>query len=124
MLNRVALGGLLSALLVFGPPGLAGANEAPLSPSDLLAHLDRYDGQVVKLEGTVEKYREKLSPEGVAYFRFGLTDGGSGVGVYSSGRSPCRNGMHATVEGLFEKVNRLGARPRYVTVTATRVTCR
>jgi len=46
------------------------------------------------------------------------------VRVISFGRSPCRNAMQATVDGIFERVNRLGPRTHYNEVTATLVTCR
>jgi hypothetical protein len=74
--------------------------------------------------GTVEKFREGVSPDWAPYFKFRLSDEQTAVRVFSFGRSPCRNGMQATVEGIFEKVNRLGRLPYYQQVTATRVTCR
>jgi hypothetical protein len=78
----------------------------------------------VTLQGTVEKFREGVSPDWAPYFKFRLSDEQPAVRVFSFGRSPCRNGMQATVEGIFEKVNRLGRLPYYQQVTATRVTCR
>jgi len=94
-----------------------------MSPSELLANPDRFDEQAVTLQGTVEKFREKVAPDGTPYFKFRLSDGPSAVRIFSIGRSSCRNGMQATVEGTFEKVNRLGRLTYYHHVIATRVTC-
>ena len=76
------------------------------------------------LQGTVEKFREGVSPDGAPYYKFRLSDEQTAVRVFSFGRSPCRNGMQATVDGVFERINRLGPRTHYNEVTATRVTCR
>ena len=100
------------------------AGPAPMSPSELQANPDRFDGQTVTLQGTVEKLREKVSPDGAPYFKFRLSDGPAAVRVISFGRSPCRDGMQATVEGTFEMVNRLGRLTYYHQVTAAHVTCR
>jgi hypothetical protein len=98
--------------------------DGEMSPSELLANPDGFDGQAVTLHGTVEKFREGVSPDGAPYYKFRLSDEQTAARVFSFGRSPCRNGMQATVEGIFEKANRLGARTHYNEVTATRVTCR
>jgi hypothetical protein len=94
-----------------------------ISPSELLTDPDRFDGQAVTLQGTVEKFREGVSPDGAPYFKFRLSDEQAAVRVFSFGRSPCRNGMQATVDGVFERINRLGRHTHYNEVTATRVTC-
>jgi hypothetical protein len=123
-MHGAVLTGLCGALTALALVALAGAGPAAISPSELVADPDRFDGQVVALQGTVEKLREKVSPDGAPYFKFRLSDGPSAVRVFSLGRSPCRNGMQATVEGTFEKVNRLGRVTYYHHVTATHVTCR
>jgi hypothetical protein len=117
----ISLGAALTAL---GPLAWVNAGPVSISPSELLANPDRFDGQAVTLQGTVEQFRDKVSPDGAPYVKFLLGDGASAVRVFSLGRSPCRNGMQATVEGTFEKVNRLGRLPYYHAVTATHVTCR
>ena len=117
------LTGLCGALTALALLVLASAGPAAISPSELLADPDRFDGQAVTLQGTVEKVHEGVSPDGAPYYKFRLRDEQSAVWVFSFGRSPCRNGMQATVDGIFEKVNRLGRRPFYHEVTATSVTC-
>ena len=124
-MRRAVLTGLCGVLTALAPLVLATAGPAAISPSELLTDLDRFDGGLaVTLQGTVEKFREGVSPDGVPYYKFRLSDEQTAVRVFSFGRSPCRNGMQATVEGIFEKVNRLGRLPYYQQVTATRVTCR
>ena len=92
-MHGAVLTGLCGALTTLALVALAGAGPAAISPSELLADPDRFDGQVVALQGTVEKLREKVSPDGAPYFKFRLSDGPSAVRVFSPGRSPCRNGM-------------------------------
>lgn len=123
-MRRAVLTGLCGALTGLALLALATAGPAAISPSELLAAPDRFDGQAVTLQGTVEKFRERVAPDGALYFKFRLSDKQNGVRVFSFGRSPCRNGMQATVDGVFEKVNRLGPRTHYNEVAATRVTCR
>jgi hypothetical protein len=123
-MRRAVLTGLCGVLTALAPLVLATADPTATSPSELLANPDRFDGQAVTLQGTVEKFREKVSPDGAPYFKFRLSDEQTGVRVFSFGRSPCRNGMQATVDGIFEKVNRLGPRTHYNEIAATRVKCR
>ena len=123
-MRRAGLMGLCGALPALALFVLASAGPPVISPSELLADPDRFDGQAVTLQGTVERFREGVSPDGAPYYKFRLSDEQTAVRVFSFGRSPCRNGMQATVEGIFEKVNRLGRLPYYQQVTATRVTCR
>jgi len=121
--KRGVLSGLCGALVALVLLVPASAGPAAISPSELLADPDRFDGQAVTLQGTVEKFREGVSPDGVPYYKFRLSDEQYAVRVFSAGRSQCRDGMQATVDGTFERVNRLGRRTHYNEVTATRVTC-
>ena len=123
-MRRAVFASLCGALTALALLALASAGPAAISPSELLADPDRFDGQTVTLQGTVEKFRERVSPDGAPYYKFRLSDEHYAVRVSSAGRSPCRNGMQATVDGIFEKVNRLGPRTHYNEVTATHVTCR
>jgi hypothetical protein len=123
-MRRAVLTGLCGALTALALLPLVSAGPPVISPSELLTDPDRFDGQAVTLQGTVEKFREGVSPDGAPYFKFRLSDEQAAVRVFSFGRSPCRNGMQATVDGVFERINRLGPRTHYNEVTATRVTCR
>ena len=124
-MHGAVLTGLCGALTALALVALAGAGPAAISPSELLADPDRFDGQAVTLQGTVERFREGVSPDGAPYYKFRLSDEQYAVRVSSAGRSQCRDGMQATVDGTFEKVNRLGPRIHYYNeVMATRVTCR
>ncbi len=123
-MRRAVLTGLCGALTAVAISVLASAGPAAISPSELLADPDRFDGQAVTLQGTVVKFREGVSLDGAPYYKLLLSDEQTAVRVFSFGRSPCRNAMQATVDGIFERVNRLGPRTHYNEVTATRVTCR
>ena len=123
-MRRAVLTGLCGALPPLALIVLASAGPPVISPSELLGDPDRFDGQAVTLQGTVERFREGVSPDGAPYYKFRLSDEQYAVRVSSAGRSPCRNGMQAMVDGTFERVNRLGRHTHYNEVTATRVTCR
>jgi hypothetical protein len=123
-MKRAVLTGLCGAVTALALLAMASAGPAAISPGELLADPDRFDGQAVTLRGTVEKYREGVSSDGAPYYKFRLSDEQYGVRVFSSGPSQCRDGMQATVDGTFERVNRLGRHTHYNEVTATRVTCR
>jgi hypothetical protein len=64
------LTGLCGALTAFALLVLASAGPAAVSPGELLADPDRFDGQAVTLQGTVEKVREGVSPDGAPYYKF------------------------------------------------------
>jgi hypothetical protein len=67
------LAGLCGALTALALVALADAGPAPISSSELLADPDRFDGQVVALQGTVEQFPEKVTPDGAPYFKFLLS---------------------------------------------------
>jgi hypothetical protein len=121
-MKRGTLGGRYGALVAL-LPALTSASLAAVSPGELLANPDRFDGQTVTVRGTVEKFREGVSPDGAPYYKFRLSDEQYAVHVFSAGRSQCRDGMQATVDGTFERVDRLGRRAVYHHVMATRVAC-
>ena len=116
---RITLAALVLLLAAIRP---AGAVE--VSPSEILAAPDRFDGQAVTLQGLVTNYRARVSQRGNAYYTFDLSDGRRPVRVFSFGDSPCEDGMTARVEGTFEKLKRQAQHAFHNEVTATRVTCR
>lgn len=112
----VALAGLLLAFLPVG--------AAQVSPSEILADPDKYDGQSVTLTGTVTNLRETVSRRGNPYFTFDLSDGKTAIRVFSFGKSPCHDKATATVEGRFDKVKRTGRYTFYNEVEGARVACK
>ena len=94
------------------------ASAVDLSPSEILADPDRFDGRSVTVRGTVTELREL----GNAYFSFDLTDGERAIRVLSSGTPACGSGAAAAGQGVFQKVKREGYKI-YREVEAGRVTC-
>ena len=64
-MRRAVLTGLCGALVALVLLVPASAGPAAISPSELMTDLDRFDGGLaVTLQGTVEKFREGVSPDG------------------------------------------------------------
>ena len=93
------------------------------TPGEILANPDRFDGQVVTIEGTMSKLRQRVSRRGNPYYTFDLSDGKQAIRVFSFGRSPCRSGA-VMVEGAFDKVKRERQYVFHNEVNASRVICR
>ncbi len=107
------------ALVLVAPVlGPLTASAFDLSPSEILADPDRFDGQSVTLRGTITELREL----GNAYFSFDLTDGTRAIRILSFGTPSCGAGAAATVQGVFQKIKREGYKI-YSEVEAGRVTC-
>ncbi len=117
--TRITFALILAAAVV--PPGAA--NAPVTTPSEILANPDRFDGQVVTIEGTVTNLRQRVSRVGDPYYKFDLSDGKQAVRVVSLGRSPCRSGA-VMVEGTFNKMKRGRRYTSYNVVNASRVICR
>jgi len=119
MSTRIPFALILAAAVV--PPG---APNGPVStPSEILANPDRFDGQVVTIEGTMTNLRQRVSRRGDPYYKFDLSDGKQAISVFSLGRSPCRSGA-VMVEGTFNKMKRGRRYTSYNVVNASRVICR
>ena len=119
MSTRITFALILAAAVV--PPGAAYAPVTALS--EILANPDRFDGQVVTIEGTMTNLRQRVSRRGDPYYKFDLSDGKQAIRVVSLGRSPCRSGA-VMVEGTFDKMKRGKRYTSYNVVNASRVICR
>ncbi len=106
MIPRVAIA--VALVLVAPALGPLPASAVDLSPSEILADPDRFDGRSVTVRGTVTELREL----GNAYFSFDLTDGERAIRVLSSGTPACGSGAAAAVQGVFQKVKREGYKSR------------
>jgi len=71
------------------------AQSVLVSVSELLANPDHFNGQSVKVSGTISGFRE-------GYYAFDLTDGTETVPVIALVEPPCRAGA-VTVVGIFER---------------------
>ncbi len=99
------------------------AQAAPVSVGEVLSDPDRFDGQVVTIEGTMMDLRQRVTRFGNPYYKFYLSDGKLAILVTSFGRPPCRSGA-VTVEGTFAKMKRGRLATSYNVVSASRVICR
>jgi len=99
MSTRITFALILAAAVV--PPGAAYAPITTLG--EIFANPDRFDGQVVTIEGMVTNLRQRVSRLGDPYYKFDLSDGQRAIRVVSLGRPPCQSGA-VMVEGTFDKM--------------------
>ena len=111
----------VALLLVLVLAGAAWALQT--SPTEILANPDAFDGRIVTLRGMVGRLQRRVSRRGNAYFTFELSDGRTAITVFKFGESPCRAGVAASVEGLFQKVKQVGRYTFRNQVDADRITC-
>jgi len=78
------------------------AQSVLVSVSELLANPDHFNGQSVKVSGTISGFREGATDRGTRYYTFDLTDGTETVPVIALAEPPCRAGA-VTVVGIFER---------------------
>jgi hypothetical protein len=117
MLTQVVV--LLGAALT---PAVAAAQAAPVSVDEILSNPDRFDGQMVTVEGTMIDLKRRVSRFGDPVYKFYLSDGNQAIRVISPGSPPCLSGA-VMVEGTFAKIKR-GLSVHYNVVSASRVICR
>jgi len=110
-------------VILCGLVATAALAQVKTSPSEILSASDRFDGQVVTINGTITNLQERVSARGNPYYTLDLSDGKQAVRVFSFGKARCNAG-EATVEGRFEKVKHQRQYAFYNEVTATRITCR
>jgi hypothetical protein len=113
----------ISLLVVLLGVPFALAQGLKTSPGEILSNPDRFDHQVVSVEGAVTNLQERVSKAGNAYYTFDLNDGRQAIRVFSFGKASCRAGG-ATVEGVFTKVKQQGRYTFYNEIEARRVACR
>jgi hypothetical protein len=98
---------------------ITAAQGTPFSVGEILSDPDRFDGQMVTIEGTMTNLRQRVSSLGDPYYKFDLSDGKQAIRVISAGTPRCRSGA-VMVEGTFAKIKR----GRQYVVNASRVICR
>jgi len=118
MSTRITFALILAAAVV--PSGAT--YEAVTTPSEILANPDRFDGQIVTIEGTMIDLKQRVTRSGDPLYKFYLSDGKLAIRVISLGSPPCQSGA-VTVEGTFAKIKR-GLSVHYNVVSASRVICR
>jgi hypothetical protein len=113
------------AFLSFGVAlvAVAAAQAAPVSVDEILSNPDRFDGQMVTVEGTITDLKRRVTRSGDPFYKFYLSDGKQAIRVISLGSPPCQSGA-VTVEGTFAKIKRGRLSVSYNVVSASRVICR
>lgn len=87
------------------------AATADVSPGQVLAHADRYNGMAVSVTGTVQNFRDRVSRRGNAYETFDLCGNTTCLHVFAWGNAKHNDGDYDTLSGHFWAVKRVG---RYI----------
>lgn len=84
------------------------AAAAAISPRQVLAHADQYNGTVISVTGTVDDFRDRVSRRGNAYETFELCGNTACLHVFAWGNAPHSDGDSVTLSGTFWTVKRVG----------------
>lgn len=114
---------IVAAVVALALAAAALAAWAADSTARILADPAGFDGETVALYGNVTALKPRTSRRGNDYFTFALDDGQGRITVFSFGEPPCRDGVVATVEGVFHAVKKVGRYTFKNQVDATRIAC-
>lgn len=89
--------------------------------TDLLAHPDQYDHQVVTVSGKVANFQLATNREGRPAYGFLLQSSAGTVKVVGLGKAEVREGDYVIVEGVFSRLRQAGRTIVYNEIKATSV---
>lgn len=89
--------------------------------TELLAHPDHYDHQVVTVSGRVTSFQLATNRDGHPAFGFLLQDTAGTVKVIGLGKADVREGDYVVVEGIFSRLRQAGRAIVYNEIKATSV---
>ncbi len=89
--------------------------------TELLAHPDHYDHQVVTVSGRVTSFQLATNRDGQPAFGFLLQDTAGTVKVVGLGKADVREGDYVVVEGVFSRLRQAGRAIVYNEIKATSV---
>lgn len=112
--------GILTVLACALPISLLSAT-ALVEVTELLAHPDHYDHQVVTVSGRVTSFQLATNRDGHPAFGFLLQDSAGTVKVVGLGKSDVREGDYVVVEGIFSRLRQAGRAIVYNEIKATSV---
>ncbi|MCS6316950.1 MAG: hypothetical protein H8K05_04055 [Nitrospira sp.] len=112
--------GILTVLACALPISLLSAT-ALVEVTELLAHPDHYDHQVVTVSGRVTSFQLATNRDGHPAFGFLLQDTAGTVKVVGLGKSDVREGDYVVVEGIFSRLRQAGRAIVYNEIKATSV---
>jgi hypothetical protein len=102
-------------------PGLSHSASAIVEVTELLAHPDHYDHQVVTVNGRVTNFQLATNRDGHPAFGFLLQDSAGTVKVIGLGKADVREGDYVLVEGIFSRLRQAGRAIVYNEIKATSV---
>ncbi len=76
--------------------------------TELLAHPEQYDQQVVVVAGRVASLQTATNRQGQQAYGFLLTEGNGTVKVIALGKAEVREGDQVIVEGIFSRLRQVG----------------
>ena len=118
--KMVFLLGILTVLAWALPISLLSAT-ALVEVTELLAHPEHYDHQVVTVSGRVTSFQLATNRDGHPAFGFLLQDTAGTVKVVGLGKSDVREGDYVVVEGIFSRLRQAGRAIVYNEIKATSV---
>lgn len=89
--------------------------------TELIAHPDHYDHQVVTVSGRVTNYQLATNRDGQPAFGFLLQDTAGTVKVVGLGKADVLEGDYVVVEGIFSRLRQAGRAIVYNEIKATSV---
>jgi len=89
--------------------------------TELLAHPDQYDHQVVAVSGKVANFQLATNREGRPAYGFLLQSSAGTVKVVGLGKAEVREGDYVIVEGIFSRLRQAGRTIVYNEIKATSV---
>jgi hypothetical protein len=95
--------------------------SAMVEVTELLAHPDHYDHQVVTVSGRVTSFQLATNRDGHPAFGFLLQDTAGTVKVVGLGKTDVREGDYVVVEGIFSRLRQAGRAIVYNEIKATSV---
>ncbi|MBX3235165.1 MAG: cytochrome c maturation protein CcmE [Nitrospiraceae bacterium] len=107
------------AILCGSPLVLSAASMVEVT--ELLAHPDHYDHQVVTVSGKVSNFQLATNRDGRPAFGFLLQDPAGTVKVVGLGKAEVREGDYVVVEGIFSRLRQAGRAIVYNEIKASSV---
>ena len=89
--------------------------------TELLAHPDHYDHQIVTVSGRVTSFQLATNRDGHPAFGFLVQDPAGTVKVVGLGKADVREGDYVLVEGVFSRLRQAGRAIVYNEIKATSV---
>lgn len=89
--------------------------------TELLAHPDQYDHQVVTVSGKVSNFQLATNREGKPAYGFLLQSSAGTIKVIGLGKANVREGDYVIVEGIFSRLRQAGRAIVYNEIKATSV---